>query len=309
MIAKFVRFAVVALVVVLAFLYGAVRDHQGQWPANPIRRFEAEWRTPAERRVEIDNLGRLVVYPGKSDVACPAAGPRTAVILAIGQSNASNEAGERGKSHHGANIVSWFEGKCQIAESPLLGTSGERGESWTTLANKLIEAGAYDKVVIVPLAIGGTKVERWAPGGNLFAMLMQQLDKLTPTFQPTHIVWVQGEDDRSQGTDTAAYRQRFLALVDGLRGKGLRAPIFVTRATFCEPDSPWVRENPVGIALDQMPDPAKGIYAGVDTDRLISAEDRMDGCHFGGRGVATFTDAMRDVIVAWDGANRERKGQ
>ncbi|MDH7794672.1 MULTISPECIES: sialate O-acetylesterase [unclassified Beijerinckia] len=302
MITRLVRLTIAALLLALAFLYGALRDHQGQWPANPIRRFEAEWRTPAARRIEIDNFGRLVAYPGKSDVACPPAGPRTAVILAIGQSNASNEAGERGKSHHGANIVSWFDGKCQIAESPLLGTSGDRGESWTILANKLIEAGAYDTVVIVPLAIGGTKVARWSPGGDLFTMLMQQLDRLTPTYFPTHIVWVQGEDDRSQGTDTATYRQHFLGLVDSIRGKGVGAPIFVTRATFCEPDIPWVRENPVGIALDQMPDPSKGIYAGVDTDRLISAEDRMDGCHFGGRGVAIFTDAMKDLIIQGNSA-------
>lgn len=304
MIAKGARFTIAALIVIAAFLYGALRDHLGQWPANPIRRFETEWRTPAERRIEIDNFGRLVSYPGKTAAACPPAGPRTAIILALGQSNASNDSGERGTSHYGDNIVSWSDGKCQIAESPLLGTSGTRGESWTTLANKLIAAGAYDKVMIVPLAIGGSKVQRWAPGGDLSAMMMTQLDKLVPAYAPTHVVWVQGEEDRSQGTDTASYRRSFLALVDSLRGKGIQAPIFVTRATFCEPDIAWIRDNPVGLALDQMPDPAKGIYAGVDTDRLVPAEDRMDGCHFGGRGVATFTDAMKALIVDWNAVQR-----
>lgn len=85
--------------------------------------------------------GRLIAYPGKTEVKCPEPGPDTAIVLAIGQSNIANQAENRITSHYSSEVVNFFEGKCYRAESPLLGATAEEGEflpcwaiDWSTMA-------------------------------------------------------------------------------------------------------------------------------------------------------------------------------
>lgn len=255
-------------------------------------------RRPEAERVLVDSKQRLVHYPDKVSLACPPQDDATAVILMIGQSNGANELGQGGVSRHGDDIVAWFEGGCTRAASPLLGTTGVRGEAWTVLANKLVEAGVYRRVVIVPAAVGGTAIARWTAGGDLNEDLMTLLERLKASYRPTHVVWIQGEDDYEQHTEGDRYARDFLALADTIRARSVSAPIFVTRATLCGPQAGWHADNPIGRTQARLADRAAGIYAGVDTDSLLGPEDRMDGCHFAGSGVAKFTDAMRDIFVA-----------
>ena len=46
------------------------------------------------------------------------------------------------------------------------GVTGQGGSIWTDLGNRLIEEGVFDQVLIAPIAVGGTKVSRWVPGGD-----------------------------------------------------------------------------------------------------------------------------------------------
>ena len=81
-----------------------------------------------------DNHRRLVDYPGKTETPCPPPTARTAVILAIGQSNIANHAAVRVATRHPKTVLSYFEGKCHVAGSPMLGASGDGGEFLTLLA-------------------------------------------------------------------------------------------------------------------------------------------------------------------------------
>jgi hypothetical protein len=101
----------------------------------------------------------------KSLVSCAISGARsrTVVILIAGQSNAGNHGG--GDPYVARDQVDNFnlkDGLCYHAADPLLGTTAEGANFATRLGDLLIDAGAFDRVILVPIAVGGTTMEEWA---------------------------------------------------------------------------------------------------------------------------------------------------
>jgi hypothetical protein len=135
-----------------------------------------------------DSYTRLVAFPGKIAVACPRQDARTAIIIAIGQSNIANFAARLYQARHGDRVVNFFDGACARAGSPLLGASAPGGESLTMLADKLIDAGLYDRVVLVPAGIGGQTAANFARG-QLRPMLERVAAALQWRYKPTQILW------------------------------------------------------------------------------------------------------------------------
>jgi len=101
-----------------------------------------------ESRSVFGDDGRLLADETKKIVPCPKRTERTAVLLVLGQSSAANYGGQRFQSRHGGQVVNFFEGRCFIAVSPLLGSTGSKGEYWTRLGNLPIDSGRFDEVVI-----------------------------------------------------------------------------------------------------------------------------------------------------------------
>ena len=241
-----------------------------------------------------DAYGRLTGYPEKKAVACPAQDAKTAVLLLIGQSNTGNHAEREYTSAHGARVLNYFNGRCYVAESPLLGTTGSAGESWTLLGNKLVTAGAFRKVILVPAGINGTPISRWQEGGDLNAMLMGVLAATRKRYRITHILWHQGEVDFIIKTAEADYRKMFGSLLSTIRNHEIDAPMFVSVATKCAPE--WNADNPVARAQKVLPNLQQKVFAGVDTDDLVGDADRHDTCHFGATGQEKFANAWFDII-------------
>lgn len=241
-----------------------------------------------------DPLGRLTSYPGKKEVACPAQDRNTAVLLLIGQSNAANFAEQKHRSAFGDKVLNFFDGRCYVAESPLLGTSGSAGESWTLLGNKLVAAGLFGSVILISAGVSGTPISRWQKGGDLNPMLMSVLGAARNRYRITHILWHQGEVDFILKTGEDDYRKMFASLVSGIRERGIDAPMFASVATRCAPQ--WSADNPVARAQKTLPSLERQVYSGVDTDDLVTEQDRHDTCHFGATGQEKFAQAWLEAI-------------
>ena len=119
---------------------------------------------PVARGPQVDGHGRLTFYPGKTAVPCPTQDPRTAVVFVAGQSNAANYGEKRQTTAFGDRVVAFFDGACALAASPLLGADFNEGESLTPMADALIRSGRFDRVVLAPVAVGGTEIARWVDG-------------------------------------------------------------------------------------------------------------------------------------------------
>jgi lysophospholipase L1-like esterase len=250
-----------------------------------------------------DDYGRLVAFPGKQQVDCPAQTPHTAVLLVFGQSNSANYQGQRYRAVD-RRVVNFFGGKCYLAESPLLGASGELGESWTLLGNKLVAAGLFDQVILIPAGIGATLISRWAVGGDLNGMLVDVINEAEPVYKVTHVLWHQGENDFANGTPEAAYFAAFQSIVATLKAAKVFAPVYVSKATYGAIDRldpsfatahQWRKENPVAAAQTKLPD-GKSIFAGPDTDSDVLPLDRYDGVHFSGSGQEIFANRWLEIL-------------
>jgi hypothetical protein len=196
--------------------------------------------------------------------------------------------------------VNYFDGKCYIASSPLLGTTSIGGEAWTLLGAKLITAGIADQVILVPSAMSGSSIVQWQNGAKLNLMLRSVLSGISVHYKITQILWHQGEND--YGTSSILkeqYAEKFMSLVKSIRAERVDAPIYVSVASRCElTDVPWTASNPIADAQRSLPNAQARILQGVDTDALMDPSDRMDDCHFGASGQEKFANAWVPILAS-----------
>jgi len=234
---------------------------------------------------------------------------KTAVLLTFGQSNGGNHGGSRFIGRPGVANFDFRTGKCYHAEDPLIGATGLAGSPWTRLGDKLVGRGINDAVLIVPISIGGTYINQWAPGGQFHGRLLGTLDKLQETgIKPTAFLWHHGEADSRLSYKPGEYSTAFLGIVKAIRDHGLEADIYAAQATVCEQYNDYIEEDDfrnvdidrqVRVAEAQeafrrevraLPALGSGIRLGPDTD-AINPAGRRDDCHFADSGQDAHAEA------------------
>jgi Carbohydrate esterase, sialic acid-specific acetylesterase len=272
---------------------GAYSQKNNVWPLPQLAHAKKQL---ADSPIQTDAVGRLLRYLSKAEIPCPAQDEKTAVLLVIGQSNAANHQGQRYRGLD-SRVVNFAGSKCYLAESPLLGATGEYGEPWTLLANKLVAAELYHQVVLIPAGVRGTPIHRWAAGGDLNRMLIDVIDGAKTHYAITHVLWHQGETDFQLKTPEASYKADLGSLIGTVRALGVRAPFYVSRVSFQERYTGWTPANPVTLAQGALVD-GKTILAGPDTDAAVTALDRFDGIHFSASGQEKFAAAWLSLLQA-----------
>ena len=180
----------------------------------------------------------------------------------------------------------------------MLGATGIGGESFTLLGNKLVANKYFDSVILIPASVGGSSISRWKEGGDLNKMVLDTISSAW-NYKITHIIWHQGETDFQLKTSKEQYTSMLYSLVRSIRAQGVNGKFFVSVATKCDPNSigepndlPWQQNNAVADAQKSSANTAMGIYTGINTDELISDDDRFDGCHFSYSGQEKFSTAL-----------------
>ena len=287
------------LVCIAGYLTGVYEGYKRSWPVPQLRGiFEARFDRSA---IRTDAFGRLLRYPGKITIPCPAQDQDTAVLVVFGQSNAANFQGQR-YTGLGDRVVNFSEGKCYLASSPLLGADGKYGEPWTLLGNKLVSDHLYTKVILIPAGVGSSSVHQWARGSSLNRMLLTVIREAKQHYTITGLLWHQGATDVAQHTSEEAYKSDLMSLIDSLRAEGVTAPFYISRSSL-QLSPAWSPDNPIARAQAALLD-GKSILAGPNTDRDISALDRYDGLHFSATGQEKFTDAWLKLLRRPAGAEK-----
>jgi hypothetical protein len=265
------------------------------WPVPQLRQLVA---TEGRSLVRTDQFGRLLSYPDKIEITCPIQDEKTAVLLLVGQSNAGNWQAQR---HQSADdrVVNFVDGRCYRAASPLLGADGQEGETWTLLGNKLVQSGLYRTVILIPAAVGGSSVRRWADGGDLNAMLVAVIGAVKSRYTINAVLLDQGATDFALSTPEGQYRSDLKSMIDTVRAQGVHAPFFITRCSVGGAN--WTEDNPIARAQASLADSRNAVFDGPNTDRDVTRLDRYDGYHFGASGQEKFASAWVRLLQEHSG--------
>jgi hypothetical protein len=217
----------------------------------------------------------------------------SAVLLTGGQSNAANYGQMPITPREGVFNFDWFDGQCYRARDPLLGPDGNGGSVWTRLGDLLVARGDYEQVLIAPVAVGGSALRRWIPGGDLHVRLVETKRRLDAVgVHVTHVLWHQGERDAELATPGDVYTEEFGKLVASLRELGIDAPVYPAVASACGgPGSEAIRTAQRGLPLRFA-----GVKAGPDTDALANLTYRYDACHFSDAGLDAHARLWLDAV-------------
>ena len=243
---------------------------------------------------KLDASLRVAMWPGKRETSCPMPSPSVATVLIMGQSNAGNHARGLQESSADDSVLNWFEGKCYLAASPLLGASGHLQQPWVPMARLMLKAGRWRQIVLAPIAVAGPPIVRWTPLGDLHPILLRDAARLQSQLGVRAVLWVQGEADYGQSTSADAYASMLRDVVATLRQAGIGAPVYVYTATRCIDAARWSRDNP--LARVQRAVDLPGAHVGVDLDGLLVAEDRYDGCHLSESGIRKVAHASSVLL-------------
>lgn len=217
---------------------------------------------------------------------------RIMVALVFGQSNAGNSGETTSAGRPG--VYEFYRGRIYDARDPLLNTDGTGGTIWVRLATKLIDSGDFDTVVLVPVAVGSSKLDRWAPGGSLHRWLLSVVgDAHAAGLEFTHLLWQQGEADAMAGTTTASYVEQFTRMLGAIRSANVKAPVFVAQSTQCGRS---LANETIRSAQARIASTTDGVYPGPDTDQLGRAL-RYDGCHFSSDGLEKAAELWHQAIA------------
>jgi hypothetical protein len=210
--------------------------------------------------------------------------PGLAVLLLGGQSNIANEGDPDGRivPAHGVYNFNIFDGRCFVARDPLLGATCDRSNVAARLGDLLVRSGLCSRVLLVPIAHGGTFIREWTAAGRMRPRLLFALKRLNKAgIVVTHVLWQSGEAEAAQtSADAPAWIRDFADIVTSIRAHGLTAPIYVAQGTICCNGGNEV----IRSAQRAVCSPALGVLPGPDLD-VIDISKRWDGCHFSATGL------------------------
>lgn len=223
---------------------------------------------------------------GRTQVPCGLiAGERTGVFVIVGQSNSVNEVPTiRTPSYAKNHQLNIYDGNCYQTKEPLLGinvsggtVTDARGTWMSRFADRLIADNHYDRVVIVPMAVGATTAAMWADDASapfLRALIGTVARRISAAgLQCTAIHWGQGESDTSAGTSQASYAASLAIVIATFNRELPGCPLLVARQSYY-----YGATSAAVLAAQDAAVNGTTVFAGEDLESIGTAY-RYDNTH------------------------------
>lgn len=229
------------------------------------------------------------------------AGETTGVFVVAGQSNAANYVDTTATLTNGSKIdcVNIYDGGTYAGTDPLLGSDGSLGSIFSRMADVLITAGKYQRVILCPIGRGdtGTSINHWATGGMHNQRLIVVPRRLAALgLSVTAFLWQQGESDTDLGTSQASYAASLAQVIGAPRAFGYNAPWLLAKSTYSNGSVSSAVQAAIAAAIN-----GTTIFAGADTDTLTGTTTNRQvsgNTHFKAAGANAAAVLWRDKIVA-----------
>lgn len=226
---------------------------------------------------------------------------RNCVLLIAGQSNVCNNFPASYTPTNVGKVDNFniYDGAVYSAADPLLGTAREaaslgRGNFSGRLADKLINANKFDRVILVPIGIGGTLVSDWETGFCKDRMRVAINRLAAGGIVPTAVLWGQGEQDNFASTAQAAYQTSLTNVIANARAAGLGStiPWFIAQQTW----NSGTTSAAVQSAQAAIVNVGSRIYAGPNADSLNATNRQADNTHFNDTGSNAYAGLWQTAL-------------
>jgi hypothetical protein len=240
--------------------------------------------------LQSDYIGRTPMHPDELK------GARTAVIITAGQSLIANRvtAGYTQANPTLVGNLSQFDGGIYRCQEPLLGTSGasvgNEGNYAMRLADKLIANNKATRVVIAPIAMGGSTIAHWGADGQHTDRIIAVCERLRlHGLTPAYSLAQQGESDHN--TDPTVYTNRLNDTIGVFRAQGVNCPFYICLSTWLN----GVTKGTIRTAQQACVNNAANVYLGPNSDNL-DASNRSDNTHYNATGANAIADLWVPIL-------------
>lgn len=221
-----------------------------------------------------------------------ASGQSTGVFVCAGQSLMSNftNSGYTAASSL-AQQMNVYDGGVYSCVDPAPGNDYTGGSIIGRVADKLISGSVFSRVIMVPVAVGGTRSSAWDPnGGILWGRILSAFLRLKSAgLVANGFMWEQGQSDVANGVTEATHAATLGRIMAGVIAVSPTTKCFVAKSTFPGTDTGGQTATQIRAACASVVN-GTTIFAGPDSDTL-GAGYRYDGTHFGTVGATDGADA------------------
>lgn len=229
---------------------------------------------------------------------------KTLALIIVGASNGASVGPSAYTPSNGSAIdnMSIYDGALYTAADPMLGqtmSSLGPGSVGLVLADSLIGNGVFNRVILVPTAVGGSTSIMLGVGGSLYqrgCVAMKRLAARGITSSTTGVtiglLFMTGENDT--GTSAANYEAAIQQQVTSMQACGFSGRIFVPTETWL---SGAVNSTIQGAqaTLVALGNPW---FAGGNLDSLTNTSRQSDQTHFTNAGQVSAATLIYNAMVA-----------
>lgn len=186
-----------------------------------------------------------------------------------------------------------------FTRAPALGCNGYNSNVATRVADMLINRRVFDRVVVVPIAVGSTTIAEWTTGefAGRFPVAMRRLaangitaDTAGVTFAA---IWGQGESDNRERTSRAAYREHLDRLIRAVFSSGFSGRLFVNvESYYAGATSPGIQGAQTSVVNNAT------VFQGANWDALGRGYRDSDDTHPGALGAPVFALTLYNAMRA-----------
>lgn len=227
---------------------------------------------------------------------------RNLILIVAGQSNTGNITPSTYTPANPTKVdmLNVYDGAIYKASDPILGAFGALvlGNPYLRVADTLVTNNKFDRVILVGIGIGGTKVADHAPGGflqDLFPVAMRRIAAngiVAGTNITIAAIWAQGEDDTVAGTSQSAYTNSLNAYITASRTAGFTGIWFVNVETLSGSTSAAIQAAQAAVVNH-----GASVWAGANADALSGSTCgglacRSDGVHWSDAGAVSIAAAV-----------------
>lgn len=221
-------------------------------------------------------------------------GVSACALIIAGQSNGANHMGGTYNVFYDTqvDVLNFRDGGIYPVTTPIVGASGIDGQWLGRLGDILVDNGHYDRVILVPVAVGNTSVSDWSDG-NVRNNIITAVRRCRALGLPPRVLWQQGENDTATSqSDYAARLTRVISRsqIDG----GPTIPWLLGRSTYNA-------GGPIATVRAAIASLVNGvsIFDGADTDTLTGTTYRTpELTHFNLAGGQAAAELWRQALIA-----------